>query len=496
MQGKSGVNIARLVRNIADQYSFNPEVAALIELVANSLDAKASRIDINLRPEEGVLEVVDDGRGMNEREFREYHDFASSTKIRGSGIGFAGQGAKLALNFCSKIVTETRSRSFWGATEWWLDGDEAPYHSIDQKSLEHQGTKITLYLDKKSLNFYNKDMITRVIYEHYFPLVDRKLREEYRRAVYKNNLTIFVNGKEVVRESFLEKPEKVHEFYITLYRKPKAFGRFALLKVNVSDGLEGVAVCCFGKVIERTFFKKEPRSKERIVGWIEAPYLIRAVTTDKCRFQTANKLWEGFFRKAQKEFSDWLESVGLIERPGQKELTSIKLEQEINKIINQMPDLTIFGGLVKKRQAIPGEGGEERRLDAGGRNVAGTIGGETEGTGIPIGPRNKGGEAPSDELGEGVEAVERRRIIRGGIRLAFDDRPELSKESWFDGDTVTINKAHAAYLKADKKKLLDYHILKCAVMSIIEFNVERDPKNDYKRVFEISERFFRIWGQV
>ncbi|MEM4303792.1 MAG: ATP-binding protein [Candidatus Caldarchaeum sp.] len=87
LQGKSGVNIARLVRNIADQYSFNPEVAALIELVANSLDAKASRIDINLRPEEGVLEVVDDGRGMNEREFREYHDFASSTKIRGSGSG-------------------------------------------------------------------------------------------------------------------------------------------------------------------------------------------------------------------------------------------------------------------------------------------------------------------------------------------------------------------------------------------------------------------------
>jgi len=45
-EGKSGVNVKRLVQNIADQYPFKPQLAAIIELVANSLDAKASLIQI------------------------------------------------------------------------------------------------------------------------------------------------------------------------------------------------------------------------------------------------------------------------------------------------------------------------------------------------------------------------------------------------------------------------------------------------------------------
>ncbi len=45
----------------------------------------------------------------------------------------------------------------------------------------------------------------------------------------------------------------------------------------------------YGKVIERTYFKKEPKEKEKIIGGIEAPYLIEAITTDKCRFQKGNK---------------------------------------------------------------------------------------------------------------------------------------------------------------------------------------------------------------
>ncbi|MEM4269227.1 MAG: hypothetical protein QW223_03790 [Candidatus Caldarchaeum sp.] len=86
--------------------------------------------------------------------------------------------------------------------------------------------------------------------------------------------------------------------------------------------------------------------------------------------------------------------------------------------------------------------------------------------------------------------------IRGGIRLAWEERPDLPKESWFDGETVTINRAHPAYLKADRERFLNYHILKCAVMSIIEFNTEKDPEPSYKKIFETSERFFRIWGEI
>lgn len=491
LRGKSGVNIPRLVRNIADQYSFAPEDAALIELVANSLDAGASRIDINIRPEDGTLEVVDNGRGMSEKEFKEYHDFASSTKTRGSGIGFAGQGAKLALNFSSKIVTETRSNSFWDTTEWRLEGDEAPYYSINQKSLKHEGTSIKLYLDKKSRNHYDMDRIRRILYEHYFPLVDQELRDRYRKYVYKNNLTIFINGKEVVEESFLKDHEAFHEFYITLYRKKKAYGCFVLLKEERSNILEGVAICCYGKVIERAFFKKEPHDKKRITGWIEAPYLIEAVTTDKCRFQKGNKLWEGFFRKAQKEFTDWLERVGLIEKVGQKEQEQMELEQELNKIIKQLPELTYYSSLTKQPEVE--DGGEQILEEV---HTPSSIASGGQGAGTSVGPRGEPTKSPYEQLGGHYKATERTRTIKGGIRLAFEDRLDIPRESWFDGETVTINKKHSAYLRAEREKLLNYHILKCAAMSILEFSMEGDPDPSYKKIFELSEKIFRLWGQL
>jgi sulfite reductase alpha subunit-like flavoprotein len=101
-------------------------------------------------------------------------------------------------------------------------------------------------------------------------------------------------------------------------------------------------ICTYGKVIQRTYFKKEPKEKEKIVSWIEAPYLLEAVTTDKCRFQNGNKVWEGFFRRTQNEFSKWLEETGLIARPLRRELDYNNLEKEINSILKNIPELSFF----------------------------------------------------------------------------------------------------------------------------------------------------------
>ena len=60
-EGKSGVNVKRLVQNIADQYSFKPQIAAIIELIANCLDARATLIEIKLNKDEGILSVEDNG---------------------------------------------------------------------------------------------------------------------------------------------------------------------------------------------------------------------------------------------------------------------------------------------------------------------------------------------------------------------------------------------------------------------------------------------------
>jgi len=499
-EGKSGVNVKRLVQNIADQYPFKPQIAAIIELVANSLDAKASLIKITLNKENGIngiLEVEDNGLGMDRRQFREYHDFAASTKTRGKGIGFAGQGAKLALNFCKKVVSETWSTDYRGYSEWYLKGDDAPYKIFDRQllSLDNFGTKVTLlYLDKESTDLYTQELIKEIIHEHYFPLIDSKLKEIYK-VFYKEGVKILLNGEEIVlyppMENILEDRKDIT---ILIHNRPEAVGIIGRIK-NTNALPPGIMICTYGKVIERTYFKKEPKEKEKVVGWIEAPYLIEAVTTDKCRFQAGNKIWEGFFRKAQSEFSKWLEQIGLLEKTVRKKLDYINLEKEINSILKNLPELSFFGSRTQKDVAIPDIDGEKKDMGEGVQKVSGTRGGETSGEAVTVYPGTETGKAPKTEEGEGVPATAKTRIVRGGIRIAEDERPDLDEEAWFDGETVTVNKSYPAYAKAKLNELLNYHLLKCVIMELIKFNLERETEPSYQKVFDLQRKFFKLWGE-
>jgi len=497
-EGKSGVNVKRLVQNIADQYSFEPQIAAIVELVANALDAKASQIHVKFNKNDGTLEVTDNGFGMDKRQFDEYHDFAASTKERGKGIGFAGQGAKLALNFCKKVITETWSSSYRGHSEWYLKGNEAPYKIFDGKvlSLEHPGTRVTFYLNQKSADFYNEEVIRDTLIEHYFPLINCGLKEAYKKLYYKNGIQILFNDKEIILQpSFRDALKYEKGIVITLYHQPKAIGLIGIIQNEDRILQPGVMICTYGKVIERTYFKKEPKEKERIVGWIEAPYLIEAVTTDKCRFQKGNKVWEGFFRKAQNEFSKWLEETGLIERPTRKESDYINLEKEINSILKNIPELSFFQSTIKREVAIPDEAGQQRETGEGTQKVEGTLGGESSGEGVSVYLGEEPGKAPTLEKGEGISATPKPRVVKGGIRIAEDERPDLDKEAWFDSETVTLNKSHPAYKKAKDMGLLNYHVLKAVILSIIEYTLEKETEPSYQKVFDLQQKFFKIWGE-
>jgi len=497
-EGKSGVNVKRLVKNIADQYSFEPQIAAIVELVANALDAKASQIQIKFNENEGTLEVTDNGFGMDKRQFLEYHDFAASTKERGRGIGFAGQGAKLALNFCKKVVTETWSSSYRGYSEWYLKGNEAPYKIFDGKllGLDHLGTRVTLYLEKESANSYTEGVIRDTLIEHYFPLVDCKLKEAYKKAFYKDGIEMSLNGNEIILEpAFVDVLQNRKDIVVKLYHQRKAVGLIGTIQNENCILQPGVMICTYGKVIERTYFKKEPKEKEKIVGWIEAPYLIEAVTTDKCRFQKGNKVWEGFFRKAQSEFSQWLEKTGLMERPVRRELDYTNLEKEINSILKDLPELSFFRSTIERNVAMPDESGEQRETAEGTQKVEGTLSGESLGEGVSIHPGEESGKAPTLEKGEGISATPKPRTVKGGIRITEEDRPDLDKEAWFDGETVILNKSHPAYNKARNSGLLNYHVLKATALSLIEFNLERETEPSYQKVFDLQQKFFKMWGE-
>ncbi|MGQ9621823.1 MAG: hypothetical protein ACUVTX_12735, partial [Bacteroidales bacterium] len=356
------------------------------------------------------------------------------------------------------------------------------------------GTKVTFYLDKESAAFYSEKLLKDILKEHYFPLIDAKLKDAYI-DLYRKEIKILLNGNEIkLIPSVLDIIEDRSNTVISVHRKPRARVILGRLKETTCFS-PGVMICTFGKVIERTYFKKEPREKEKIIGWIEAPYLIEAVTTDKCRFQAGNKTWEGFFRKAQTEFSDWLEKTGLLEKPVKRELNYASLEKEINSILKSLPELSFFHSEVKRDVAISDAEGERKEMGEGTQKVPGTKGREAEGKGVIVFPGDEPGTAPKPEPGDDIPATLHPRITRGGIRITEDDRPDLYQEAWFDGETVTVNKSHSAYIKSKNSDQLNYHFLKCIIMELIKFTMEKDPEPSYRKVFDLQEKFFKLWGE-
>ena len=132
----SKVNARHLLDDLASSYTYALDEAVLVELIANSLDAKAANIRINLDPNKSTLTVQDDGAGMTQDEFERYHDLAESAKVRGSGIGFARLGAKLAHQVGKRVVTETRSDSYRGASEWSPKSCAPPFISRQAQSTQ------------------------------------------------------------------------------------------------------------------------------------------------------------------------------------------------------------------------------------------------------------------------------------------------------------------------------------------------------------------------
>jgi hypothetical protein len=118
--GETRVDLLPLLEDLRDAYPGLLEETILTEVIANSLDLGANRIQLSANSAESTLTVVDNGSGMQRRELGRYHDVAASTKSRGQGIGFARVGIKLSLLVSQEVLTETKRGNTHVATRWHL----------------------------------------------------------------------------------------------------------------------------------------------------------------------------------------------------------------------------------------------------------------------------------------------------------------------------------------------------------------------------------------
>ena len=452
----SKIDFRRLVGELVGMYSADTLDVIISELIANSLDAKAENVWLRWDSQNHVLTIEDDGNGMTSDQFREYHDFAVGLKERGSGIGFAGLGAKLSFDIADRVETLSRSGETIRGSDWrWNADGSLSWREVPSPVLDHQGTKVSVHVgDKYDVFSINSGRLERALKRDYLPLFISEFLQVYSDVgIYSENLRFHINGVLVEPDDLestfglVAKSENV----VRNGKRASGLGVIGTLRSDFSstDLPYGVILCTYGKVIKSELFGLPTgQLGNRLFGIYEVPGLIEFLTSNKSdlkekrgRGRPLSKLTD----QVRDHLKVYLEAQGVTFADRKRGALSARLERELKDIVDQLPELQDFRGTRRDIESL-------KRDDLG--NVRGSTvttasdgapnksdsnrpkGGGTDGQRSPLGTVDSGGPI----RGRSQNAKRKR-----GPQVAFEDQPSRSEVSWVDGDVITINSGHTAY---------------------------------------------------
>jgi hypothetical protein len=501
---QSSVNFENLIKDLADMYPFDVGTVVLVELVANSLDSKATLINVNYDPQGKSLVVSDNGTGMTQEEFDQYHDFAAGLKTRGMGIGFAGVGAKISFNIALQVITETRSQSYTGGSNWYLESKKSlAWDDISPSHLENYGTRVNVIFRKDaSLPFDDTSSIIALLRQHYLPLLDRHFLSLYSELnYYAINLRFVVNGEyvepaDIVSDYHLD---SIHRFYPTSASRRVGYGVFGLSSKEypMGESLCGVLLCTHGKVIKPDLFNQFPGDiGARIMGLVEIPDFVHFLTSSKTDFIRRKKLreFEKLYNPIRQEFRSWLKELG-VQPP---EITSrneaIRLEREIRKLVDDIPELGEFFGFRMPKQVLQNQASGDTLANAQqGAEVTFPVGeGESQGGEGPFDVGEGPGEALVEDSEKGsIRAKPISRTGRRGPKVAFSESPDRVDLAWVDGNNIVINSGHPAYRKVISNTAANrLHCMHAVANAVQRFLFNGQPED-----LMFTDRMMSAWGK-
>lgn len=504
----SNINFRKLIKDLAEMYNYPLPEVILTELVANSLDAKATIIKIYYDKTQQNLAVEDNGSGMDRRQFSQYHDFAAELKTRGSGIGFAGLGAKIAFNCALQVITETWSNSFKGASNWYLNekGELIWDDSLEINKLKGPGTRVEIYFNGINRSPYEDEKeIERIVMRHFFPLFETGFLDFYENAgIYKKDIKFFVNDSEINKfsvEDFFGM-KKVERFDLEHKDKKYGVGVFGITENDFPLGEEsiGVGICIFGKVIKYDFLQQFLGDiSSKILGFVEVPVLIKHLNTSKTDFIKGKHLhseFQKYYEPMRQRFRDWLDGAGIKTTEAKRTEDVIKLEQEIKKIIREFSELDdIFSNIQKRQINIQRPNGEVKtQIQTGGEATFPEGEGEKGNGETPyLDTGNDKGKSLIEDSQQGnIKATPISRRKNVGLRISFCEEDKKTDLAWVEGNTIFINLAHKSYQRVSTKPHLKtlHHIFSIAIC------LDRKLKDDeiIPKDRKFADEFMNKWG--
>jgi len=500
----SKVNFKNLIKDLADMYTYPIPEVVLVELIANSLDAGASLISVSYEPEKNILTVEDNGKGMNSVQFEQYHDLAAGLKSRGDGIGFAGLGAKISFNVASRVITETRSESFIGGSNWYLKSEsELAWEKIDKPLLNHNGTRVSVHFNNRAdVSYTTSESLRKVILTHYLPLFDETFIKLYQELdYYPKQIQFVVNGAKInpFRIEYLFKLDNVKK-EVFADKKGKAFG-FGIFGLSQQDNpfngeQAGIAVSVRGKVVSIDFLNLFPgNGAQRIFGLAEVPPLIQSLNTSKESF-IKRENYQKYIDPLKVKLKEWLHELGITTAEELKTKDAVKLERELKKMIEELPELFhLFGSSIKRNVLAHAKNGLVLAEAQEGINPTLPLHGDSKESDdlglVDTGTEEGVALVANDDGSQRAKPISRSR--RAGVHISFLEAPDNSALGWLDDDILIINIGHPSYLKVATNNARKMHnIFSIAVTLERELKQRELIKDDENYV----ERFMIAWGKT
>lgn len=519
MLNETRVNLKHLLEDIRDSYTSPLEEVIITELIANALDSKALKIKFTVNPEQKFIRIVDDGLGMKRKQLKEYHNVAASAKTKGTGIGFAGIGAKLSLLIAERVITESKgSQKSRCATEWRMTSNyRAPWKFVPfpENIKTSRGTAVSIYFPDDQSHILQDGFVAHSVIKHFYPLLDKKIYREILRYFYKKEVTFCVNENEL--KIPLGDSQNKNWFNIRLGRSRHTVGigylvknETGLDKINWLEKLfvknetnsslpPGLWISTFGKVIKGgwEWLGVMPKNADQLSGIVEIPALSEILTTNKNGFLTDAASLQKYYkyRKAIQEavlpvFQSLGENREQVHQPPEKIIKPVNqsIKHILNNLLGDFPELESLVGSRKK--TVPGQSLEKAK----DKNI--TIPEQQQGQ--ENGTSNPKGEIKSNKNGvdilPGFADLTKTKMVKAaqsGLKIVLDgvdNSPEMILGRIVE-NTLTVNTKHPAWLKAKKKGMEEYHILLTVGVVLSQFlENQKSPQ-------EFLNRFLEVWAE-
>lgn len=461
----SNVRWRKVLENYRNNYNFNDEwEIAVLELIANSIDAKADRINIEFSQKENkIIDIIceDNGKGMNKKEFEDYHNLGSLSKDKSpKTIGFAGIGAKLCLDLCDRVYTETSNGSEKLASVWHFSEEEdAPrYKFVEPENMLSFKTGTFVKVEGLRVREFTLDRAKGLIMDNYKYIL-KPIGTIFLQI---NNYPLSPQKPKVDGESIKSKPfsfkSKSKELVLNISGEIYIFDfDRKRIRGQKNFGIDIDVVICGKTVVKGENFGLEVNINPRyaITGYVICNELIHVVKTSKDGVNKQSKLWREF----QKVFSLWLEDylkkenvwIELKQRDLETYVALQIIAEKLNSVVYQFPELSELFSKIKKKTLIEDPTGEiSGRLSEHSQLVTGTIGGLGRGS-IENIPTSGFEKTEGIEKGEEKRAVEKTKKVRG-LKISVDDVKNSKERVIFrpHDSLFILNSSHPAYRLSEK----------------------------------------------